>query len=465
MHSRGGLPAADGPQYPDLARVLSVARRRWWAILLACVACALLAGVTARSADVYTAKTRLLVVPTARDFEELRAAGQQAQTYARLATTRPVLRGTLERLRSTEPVDDFERKVAVKADDVTRLLTITVEAGSPEGAAAAARALAAELQSVTVAGAAGSGHTMRVVDPPAIPDQATGGGTSKLVVLAGLAGALAALAVLVVVDATQRRIVTEEDLEAASAAPSLGVVGQRRRGRGGDEQARADDRLVAERILGSTAPAPGTVLVASADREGDAGDVTAALARALAQSRRVVIVDADPAGSVGAAFGLDGRPGLGDALAAAADGTAVRLDDVLARVEPTLTVMPSGTVPVDHILDAQAAHRLLRRLRRSADVLLLGCGGVDALPGPLDWARLVDVAVVVARAGRTSMPAVDEAVDALSVSGTTVGGVVLAPVPQRMRSRRPAARAPRREEGDAARRRAAARDGMGEQPA
>jgi capsular polysaccharide biosynthesis protein len=465
VHSRGGLPAADGPQYPDLARVLSVARRRWWAILLACVGCALLAGLTARSADVYTAKTRLLVVPAARDFEQLRAAGQQAQTYARLATTRPVLAGTLQRLRSTEAVDDFEKKVAVKADDVTRLLTISVDGGSPASAAAAARALAAELQGVTVAGGAGSGHTMRVVDPPALPQRATGGGTSKLVVLAGLAGALAALAVLVVVDATQRRIVTEDDLAAASAAPALGTVGRRHRGRGGDEQSRADDRLVAERILGSTAPAPGTILVASADRRGDAGDVTASLARALAQTRRVVVVDADPEGSVGAAFGLEGRPGLGEALAAAADGTAVRLDDVLARVEHTLAVVPHGTVAVDDILDAQAAHRLLRRLRRSADVLLVGCGGVDGVPGPLDWARLVDVGVVVARAGRTSMTAVDEAVDALSVSGTTVGGVVLAPAPPRARSRRPVTRAPRREEGEAARRRAAARDGVGELPA
>jgi capsular polysaccharide biosynthesis protein len=465
VHSGGGLPAADGPQYPDLARVLSVARRRWWVIALAAVACALVAMLTARSADVYTAKTRLLVVPSARDFEELRAAGQQAQTYARLATTRPVLKGTLERLRSVEPIDDFERKVAVKADDVTRLITITVDGESPAGAAAAARALAAQLQSETVAGAAGSGHTMRVVEPPAIPDQATGGGTSKLVVLAFLAGALVALAVLVVVDATQRRIITEDDAAAASPAPALGSVGMHRHGRRSDEQARADDRLVAERILGATAPAPGTVLVASADRESDAGDVTAALARALAQSRRVVVVDADPGGSLTAAFGLDGRPGLGEALAAAADGSAVRLDDVLARVEPRLTVVPCGTVALDDILDAQAAHRLLRRLRRSADVLLLGCGGVDALPGPLDWARLADVGVVVARAGRTSMPAVDEVVDALSVGGTTVGGVVLAPVPPRTRARRPAAPAARREEGEPGRRRAAARDGMEEQPA
>src|SRR3954447_12667534 len=247
VSARVGPVALQRPEYPDLARVLSVARRRLWVILLAGLAFAALTRVAVGGPASYQAETTILVGPVGGTYQDLRASGQQAETYAQLATAGPVLVETARRLGTGVTVADLRRHITASADDVTRLLTLTVTAQSPRQAAAIAQAVTQELRVFTRAPSsappADSGgltaHGMRVVNPPQPPSSAFGTFShNALVGLAFFAGALFALALLVVRDAAKRRLLREEDLATASPAPVLGALAPRRgRGRG---RARAD---------------------------------------------------------------------------------------------------------------------------------------------------------------------------------------------------------------------------------
>ncbi|HSD77495.1 MAG TPA: Wzz/FepE/Etk N-terminal domain-containing protein [Solirubrobacteraceae bacterium] len=420
--------ARDRPEYPDLARVLSVARRRWYWIVAAALACVAVAALAGRTAPTYTANVTLLVGSIDGEFQDLRAGGQQAQTYAQLATTRPVLAATARRLQGAMSADELAGGVTAKADDTTRLLTLSVSSASGRRAAAAAAALAAELRAQT--SGPGGLHAMRVVDPAEVPAHAGGGGSEKLIAIAGLAGALAALALLVVADAARRRIIGEEDLAAVAAAPALGVIAAGRSGR-----SRADallaTRLVAGRVLALCPPsAPRIVLTAAAPGGRGTGDVALLLSGARGGERRIVVADA--AGDLTAALGLGGRPGLRDGLLAPARALPAMLGAALVEHRRGLKVLPLGDVPAPQSFDAQAASRLLARLQRSADLVILAAGDLQQPAGPLDWAALAGAAVVVARRGRTTTDELARAVDGIAVGGIPVG-TVLAPPPRRRR--------------------------------
>jgi len=441
VSARVGPVALQRPEYPDLARVLSVARRRLWVILLAGLAFAALTRVAVGGPASYQAETTILVGPVGGTYQDLRASGQQAETYAQLATAGPVLVETARRLGTGVTVADLRRHITASADDVTRLLTLTVTAQSPRQAAAIARALTQELRVFTRAPSsappADSGgltaHGMRVVNPPQPPSSAFGTlSHNALVGLAFFAGALFALALLVVRDAAKRRLLREEDLATASPAPVLGALAPRRgRGRG---RARADRaaHVVAGRMLALGAPPPATVLtVAAPDGEGTA-DVALHLAETLAQDLRVVVVDGSPTADLTTAARLAGRPGLVDVATANPGGPPTVLADALVQRGPQLSILPrGGSGAGEAAIDAREARRVLARLQRSADVVIVAGGTVDE-GGALQWAPVADSIAAVARRGRTTMDELAATVDAVAVGEAPVG-TILAPDGRRRR--------------------------------
>ena len=145
------------------------------------------------------ASTTFLVGPIGGEYSQLRAAGQQAQTYAVLATSSPVLQGASAELGGTATVAQLRGAVSAEADFYTRLLTITAAAPGRAQALAREAAVTRELQRIVGARGPHGGSQLTVVEPARIAP-ATAGAGKKLVVIAALTGLLATLTMLVLAE-------------------------------------------------------------------------------------------------------------------------------------------------------------------------------------------------------------------------------------------------------------------------
>jgi succinoglycan biosynthesis transport protein ExoP len=393
----------ESPQYPDLARILATARRWWWALLLGALVTGALALAANPSGTVtYQASTRLLVGPIGGDYSLLRAAGQQAQTYADLATSQPVLAATRARLGSADTAGALRRRVTAQADDVSRLLTISARAKSPAVAAATANALATELQRVTRATVPESVNELRVVEPAQAPRGPVAGHSRLLVALAALAGLLGVLTVLVIYDLARGRVTTEEELAAASSAPVLGTVG-----RDPDALLRAVDVLGGERRH---------VVVAGVDSDGSAMRAADALAAALAvRGARVLLVDADPAtGALARRLRLEERLRVAGTRSRGMRRHGVALD--VTRI--AVTADESGR------LNADTADRL-EALGGLADVVIIIAPAATGFPGAAGWAHRAGGTILAVRSGHGTRDRVAAAVELLEQADAVVLGAVV----------------------------------------
>lgn len=364
MEPWGGSDGA--AEYPNINRVAATARRWWWALLLGALAGAALAlAAGGSSGSTYQASARLLVGPIGGEYSVIRAAGQQAETYADLVTSRPVLDATLRRLGSRQTSAQLRRNAQARADQVTRLLTITVSSSRPDAAANTANALAAELQRATQTDHPIAGGELQVIDPAQPPTAPQTQRDGALVLVAALAGLLGMLALVLVADLSRGLIATADELGAAIPVPVLGQVGRRRLGR-----RRAID------VVGLVAPNRERVVVAGVQDRRSGALAALALADALvAAGARVVLVDADTTGrsqSLSWRLRLDRRPGLAEALVAPPIGSqAPDLDALIVARGPRLGVLPHGDGERAGSVNIKRVARLLRRLGREADVLVI----------------------------------------------------------------------------------------------
>jgi capsular polysaccharide biosynthesis protein len=415
------------PEYPDLARVLATAAHWWWALVLgALIGAALAFGLGVGGAKTYQASTKLLVGPIGGEYQELRAAGQQAETDADLATSEPALRAAKARLATPRTVAQLRGDVVASADDVTRLLTITARADRAPAAAATANALAAELMRLTHADDPASGHQLSVVEPAQPPAGPITTRAKALVVIAALAGLLAALTLVVLLDLSVGRVSSEDDLATASPAPVLGTVG-----RGGVSL------LGAAALLGARHD---RIVVAPVDDDGTGARAAIALADALAAGgSQVLLVDADPGPrSLSRVLRLDRRPGLSEAMArpGVMRGSA-ELAALTVRRGPRTGVLPRGHGKLEH----DRARGLLKSLGRRTDVIVIAAPPATGLAA-VGWTHMCDGAIVVARRSHATRDRVRAAVELLDRAGCEVLGTVLAR-PAARRLRLPSLRAPR----------------------
>jgi polysaccharide biosynthesis transport protein len=111
-----------------------------------------------RQPSTYQAEASIIVGQSLRSsnpgYDQLLASQAITNTYASVATSRPVLLRVADRLANGDTAEDLARSVSVGVDAATSLLSITARADDPYRAAAIANALADELvaSSPTVSG-------------------------------------------------------------------------------------------------------------------------------------------------------------------------------------------------------------------------------------------------------------------------------------------------------------------------
>lgn len=174
-------------------------------------------------------------------------------------------------------------------------------------------------------------------------------------------------------------------------------------------------RALRTRILHADAgPAITTLLVTSPSRDEGKTLTAANLGLTMAQDyqRRTCVVDANlrhP--QLHRVFGLTDGPGLSDLLVGRAT-----LDQVLVELEEHHTwILPAGTAAAHpaELLGTAAMRRTLEALRTSFDRVVIDAPAAVPLADVGIVTPLVDAVLLVVRAGRTSTPAIHDAIAAI----------------------------------------------------
>jgi capsular polysaccharide biosynthesis protein len=192
--------------------LLPVVRRHWRLIAIVTAACALTAAVFATTAaKTYEAETDLLVGPVDADYATLQAAGQLGRTYAELAASERLVGRAARDAGLTLPPKKAAEKVSATSNEITRIVEIRVRNSNPRKAArmasaerAAVRRAAARVLTRTNAG------VLQVVDRAEPPSGAVAPRVPLIVLLAALAGGVAAFALAIVSDGVRRERALDE---------------------------------------------------------------------------------------------------------------------------------------------------------------------------------------------------------------------------------------------------------------
>jgi non-specific protein-tyrosine kinase len=177
------------------------------------------------------------------------------------------------------------------------------------------------------------------------------------------------------------------------------------------------------------------VVVVTAAGVGEGTSLTACnLARALAMSSKVVLVDANlrhP--QVGVYFGLDPGPGLTTVLTGDVDWQLA-----CHQLDSGLAILTSGPVgfQLGELLTWQRMDDLLRQLRQRYDFVIVDAPALVAVSDAAAVAARADGAVLVVRYRASTEDQVSVAVEALRAVSAPLLGTVLNAVPRPGRLRK-----------------------------
>jgi capsular polysaccharide biosynthesis protein len=426
--------------------------RRWWLVLLASIVVAGAGGLAVASQlpKVYEAEARLLVGPLNTDFETQRAAGQLANTYAQLATSRRIVDAVLQRTGVDRTPGELQAAITAVPNDVTRLVLIRVDDTDTQVAAALANGVAEELGVLAAESARPEGQT-QVIDPAGQSTVQVAPQVLLIMLLAAFAGLLAAISIVVIIEYARDAVRSEDELRVIADMPVLGHL-TTRLDRGRDFATALLGSRSADEYLAMTArieqslasKKPRSVLVVGVDPGAHIGIVGMGLALAFGdRGVLAAIVDGGAEGtSVSEALGVVAPPALdeqvstGDIPVTTVDvGVAVK--DPNRRRSVPVTVVP-GTIGGEFVR-TDRLKAVLDTALREAQVAIVTTPPPDRSPEALLWAGLIDAIVLVVPLPGTKRRRVREAVQALQVARKRFIGAVVTdgPLAGRYRFRRP----------------------------
>src|ERR687891_628213 len=424
-------------EWVELSGILPVVRRWWWLLALGGGVAALMGFLVAdRLPPTYESEARLLVGPVSGDRDTLQASGEQARTYAGVATTATIVTGAASSV-GLSPASLRSKVEDVTASNVTRLLTIRVRDSEPERAAAIANAVALQLIdfSSRAAGLTPREGRLRVVERATPSTNEIGPSAGLIVPLAAIAGLLGALGLAVLVDSLTTTVRNERELATLAPVAFLGSVdGTRLRALGRpfvveadpESEAASGYRLLAAKIELSNGERPlRSVLVLDAHGGSSGGRIAANLAGALAEGgTRVSLIDSGGGGDFRALLGFSDEAA---AESGVRPGRPLRVGRLMLdrfRVKGsrvTIFRLRSGSEP----LELERATEVLARVADDADVVVLTAPAVDRSPNGLVWSRAAEATVLVTQRDHTKREQVPAAVETLRLAGANVIGTIL----------------------------------------
>jgi polysaccharide biosynthesis transport protein len=429
----------------ELSGYFAVARR-WWTTLLIATLVAGFAGYFIASGvpSTYESTTRLLVGPVVGDVDVMRAAGAISYTYAELAVSEPALDTVRDSLGLPAETPIVARAIP---NETTRILQIRAEYGDPNVAASISNLLSENLIEIETSGVVLPEGQLSVVEPAVANPAPIAPQVSLIAIIAGAAGLLAAIVLVLLVEYFGNTVNSRRDLAELSGVPVLGFAALGRRFRPSRRQPTIVDampessaasavRFIATKIayVDPNRPTSSVLIVGTATRDG-AADLAVGVATSLARSgRRVVLVDAnEERGEITELLGAEG-PGLSDLLAR--PDLAPR--DV-ALIRPRWpAVIPKGETSENQLVDPDAARRVISSLHRQFDIVVIGAAPIHLSGNALVWAQAAGSVVLTAERDRARRDDVTYALENLAaVKSSVLGTVLLDHAPRRRRDPAP----------------------------
>jgi succinoglycan biosynthesis transport protein ExoP len=417
----------------ELTGYLAIVKRWWWTLIVAAWIAGLAGYIVASTIPpTYESTVKVLVGPLNTDTDTLRGSGLLVQTYAQYVTTLEVLGSAIQELGLDASVDDVSAATRATANDVTRILTIQVQADDPQQASDLANTLATELEQLASSGLSRPEGLIRIIEFARPGEVPVAPQVSLLVILAAAAGVIIAIVVVLLLEYFGNIIRTREELAALTQAPLLAAVVAP----GGDPPKSADFidmtttttsrraeayRLASAKIALGDAAATRTVLVTDVDWEGEAAVVGANLAAALARfGRNVVLIDgAGPDGTLTRLAGRQGRPGLAELLTD--HGAVAGSDPPAASTAGILTAGAAGAEGAD----PGRLRQVIASLAGDDGIVVLVGAPISAAPLTLALAQVADTVILVAGRDRSRRDDVSFVAESLRLVGVTLSGVIL----------------------------------------
>lgn len=213
----------------DLLEIVHILFSRFWIILCIGFVTALICFAVSAYvlAPVYESTTKIYILNktdnTAVTYTDVQMGTQLTKDYAELINSRYVLEEVIERL-SLEDIEyeDLMKKVSVNTPVDTRIVSITVEHTNPEMAMKIAnciREVAGEhIQNVMDI------EAVNVVEKANMPMDKSGPSVAKWTLIGGIAGAVLACAVILIIFLLDDTIKSSEDVEKYLGLSTLAMI-------------------------------------------------------------------------------------------------------------------------------------------------------------------------------------------------------------------------------------------------
>ena len=215
----------------DLVVMFQLFWKKIWLILLIAVFCATLAGVITQLfvAPTYESSFTAFVnnrsdanVQTEFTNADTSASESLARTYAEIVRSRPMLEGAAKKANIDKSYKELNSMVTTSIQSNTQLVNVKVVAGSPKEAYALASAIASiapgYLSDIV------EGSSMKIVSKPTLNLDKVGPSILKNSMIGGLLGLLLAVAIILIVEITDKRIRNPQELEDSFGIPVIGVI-------------------------------------------------------------------------------------------------------------------------------------------------------------------------------------------------------------------------------------------------
>lgn len=448
---RGGAPGTSlySPtmrQEVVLRRQLAVVGRHGLLIALTVVVAAAAAylgsGLLPR---VYEAQVTLLVgqalAPNAPDFDQLLTSQRLSQTYAQMATMRPIVGQVIERLGIPETQEQLLARVTAQSAADSLFLSIKVQDSDPIRAAEIANTFADELVRASpdvfvTAPDKGRANVLSIVEPANPPQTWISPRTLMNTLLAAVLTLMVAAGLAFVLEYLDDRLKSPGDVtDVPSEAPVIGVIhrdeaspastGLAMVGRPFSEEADAYRLLRSQ--LGFTHPGTElrSMLVTGMGDDDALAEVASNIALAFAHAgSRTILVDADLQNpKIHTIFGQPNDNGLSNLVMSPALSP-----QHLSResIEPLLRVITAGPPPARQaglLTPARIGH-VLTALREHCDVVILHAPIALDAGETASVAAATDGTMFVVDGGRTTRQDVIHVQEFLRRAGAHLTGFV-----------------------------------------
>ncbi|WP_445776335.1 GumC family protein [Shewanella sp.] len=258
-----------------------------------------------------------------------------------------------------------------------------------------------------------------------------------IVILAFIASLGFAMVMVLILDALNDTIKTNDDVEKILSQRALGYVPKAKKGASYDDinfafydsntplHAEAVRTIRTSMSLMAMGSELNTIEVTSSNPNEGKTSTSMNLAFAYATMEKVLIIDADlRKSSLGLRFGLPTyQPGLANVLS----GTDSLASCIVKEVKPNVDVMPAGAVPLNpqELLASPNFVELLAELKKQYSKIIIDTPPIHAVSDALIITALCDATVLVVKAAHTRSEAIKLTLAKLNQARSKVFGVVL----------------------------------------